>query len=557
MALANIARLPRNLQRLGEIIAVFARHGFGHFISRLNLQEHIPFARRLFARRAAVTDKAPTTEQRLVNALQELGTTFIKLGQTLSSRPDIVGPSFAEAFKQLQDRVEPFDPAAARQIVEDELRMPVSEVFRSFEQQPSGCGSIAQVHRAVLKDGTNVMVKIRRPGIEASIFADMAILRLVARLAEARLPELRPSQIIDEFGRAIRDELDFTVEASNTARFHDMLREADGTCAPAVFWELTTSAVLTIQRLEGVSIGDVEELEQRGHDRIQLAKTLTECFVNQYFREDTFHADPHPGNFLVLDDGKIGIIDFGMVGHLSSETQGHLTAMLGAGVSEEIQFAAETGAELGAAGEQFEQKQFTRDVTDLFHRYRGMPLGRIDTRRVFSDLTRVARQNDLSLPRDLVLLGKSMAELSAVTRTLAPSYDIIQVLAPSTKELMKEKLWPGRWAKHAGVNALGVLQMLRDLPRDLRSIIRKAESGRLQVSFRHTGLERTVSELDRASNRLSISIYVAAVLVASSLMIQAEFLPFRGVSVPGALGYALAGVLSAWLAWGILRSGRL
>jgi len=558
LALADIARLPRNLQRLGEIIVVFARHGFGPLIGRLNLQEHIPFAKRLLARRRpAPADKALTIEKRLVQALQELGTTFVKLGQILSSRPDIVSDSFAEEFKQLRDRVQPFDSAVARQIVETELKVPIAEVFSLFEDQPAGCGSIAQVHRATLKDGTKVMVKIRRPGIESAVLADMAILRFVARIAETQLPEIRPTQIVEEFGRAIRNELDLTVEASNTARFHDMLKEIDGTRAPDVFWDLTTSAVLTIQRLEGMSIGDIEGLKKQGHDCTHLAKTLGECFMAQYFNVGTFHADPHPGNFLVAEDGTIGVIDFGMVGHLTADLKARLTTTLIAAVSEDIGFIAENAFEFGVVGEGFDRRQFTRDLTDLYHKYKGMPLGRIDTRRLFGDLTRVARQNDLSLPRDLVLLGKSMATLSGVTRALDPRYDVVAMSAPKTKQLIRDKLSPGRLAKLAGLNALSVMQMLKSIPRDFRSIIRKLESGQLQLGFRHRGLDRAMSELDRASNRLAISIYVAALLVASSLMVNARFLAWKGVSVPGVLGYALAGLLSLSLAWGIWRSGRL
>jgi len=557
LALADIARLPRNLHRLSEIIITFARHGFGSLITRLNLTEHIPFVKRLLARRVPVTDKAETDEQRLVNAFRELGASFVKLGQILSTRPDIVGDSYAEAFRQLREHAKPLESAVARSAIEGELGAPIDEIFGSFDDEPAGCGSIAQVHAAVLKDGTRVMVKVRRPGVESAILADMALLRLVARIAEDQVPEIRPTQIVEEFERAIRNELDFTAEAASTARFHALLAESEGVCAPAVFWELTSEAVLTIERFEGVSIGEFDALEARGHDRRRLAEALGECFMNQYFRSGIFHADPHPGNLLVLDDGTIGVIDFGMVGYLSPDVKSRLTTMFIAAVSGDIGFVADVAAELGEIGETFDQRQFASSLADLYHRYSGLPLGRIDTRRLFGDLVRLARQNDLSLPRDLVLLGKSIAAVSAVTRSLDPSYDVIQMGTPKTEELIREKLSPRRLVKSAGLNAISLLSLLKLIPKDLRSIVRKMESGQFQIAFRHRGLERTVTELDRASNRMAISIYVAALLVASSLMIRAEFLSISGVSVPGILGYALAGVLSVGLAWGIWRSGRL
>lgn len=558
MALADIVRLPRNLQRLGEIVVVLARHGFGRLIDVLNLREYVPFAKRLLARRAPATDKALTTEQRLVNVFEDLGTTFIKLGQVLSARPDLVGSSFAEAFTQLRDRVQPFDAAVARRIIEAELQVSISDVFAVFEDEPVGCGSIAQVHRATLKDGADVVVKVRRPGIESAIHADLGILRALAdNLGDARFPELRPSAVVDEFERVIRDELDFTVEASNTARFHKLLQDVDGVRGPAVFWELTSSSVLTVERIEGIPISDIDELDRRGHDRKRLAEVLGECFMTQYFRVGTFHADPHAGNMLVMSDGTIGLIDFGMVGHLGSEVKARLSTMLIAAVWEDIDFIGENVADIGMAGEEFDPRQFKRDFTDLFHKYKGMPLGRIDTARFFRDLTNAARRNGLSLPRDLVLLGKSIVSVSGVARVIDPSYDAVRMAAPKTSELLKEKLSPRAWTKHAGLNLLSIAQAVKSIPRDLHSIFRKAESGQLQISFRHRGLDHAVSELDRASNRLAISIYVAALLVASSLMIKTGLLEVRGVSVPGILGYFLAGVLSLWLAWGILRSGRL
>lgn len=557
MPLLDITKLPRQIRRLAEILFAFARHGFGQKIAQLNLQDHVehfPLIRRLMPRRA---DRAGTDEERLVKVFQELGPTFIKLGQVLSSRPDIVGESLAAAFKRLRDQAEPFDGTLARETVERELRRPIGEVFASFSNEPAGAGSIGQVHHATLKDGTPVMVKVRRPGIEPIIMTDMAILRLLGRVAETQLPEIRPTQIVEEFDRAVRGELDFSVEASNTAYFQELFRDTRGVRAPAVFWDFTTSAVLTIERLDGVSIGNIDELDRKGHDRKRLAQTLATCFMTQYFQTGTFHADPHAGNFLVADDGTIGIIDFGMVGHLSADVKARLTTILFAVVTGNIDFVAEVAVELGATWETFDQRQFNRDLTDLYYKYRSMPLGQIDSMRLFRDLIRIARQDGLSLPRDLVLLGKSLAAVSSVARALDPSIDILRMAAPKTDEFIKEKLSPARWAKLAGLNTLGLLHLVRNIPRDLRSIIRKLESGQLQVGWRHSGLDRAITELDRASNRLAISIYVAALLVASSLLVHAKTLPIYGVSAPGVVGYALAGVLSLWLAWGILRSGRL
>jgi ubiquinone biosynthesis protein len=354
LVFSDLARLPRNLQRLGEIIVVFARHGFGPLISRLNLQAHIPIAKRWLAHRATVTDKELSPEKRVTRAFQELGTTFVKLGQVLSSRPDLVGESFATEFRRLRDQVEPFDPVAARAIIEEQLGRPIDEVFRSFDDEPAGCGSIAQVHRAELQDGSRVMVKVRRPGIESAIMSDMALLRFVAGMAESQLPELRPAQIVEEFDRAVRNELDFTVEASSTARFHETFEADDGIRCPQVYWDFSTAAVLTVERLDGIRISDRKELERRGYDPRKLAGRLTDCFITQYFRMGMFHADPHSGNFIILDGGVVGMVDFGMVGHLGPDTKARLSSVLIAASKEDIGFLADTAPDLGAAGEEFD-----------------------------------------------------------------------------------------------------------------------------------------------------------------------------------------------------------
>jgi ubiquinone biosynthesis protein len=559
VALADLVRLPRQIQRLAEIVAVLVRHGFRRQVSTLRLHEELPFLRRWLAgrggKRAELTQR--TDAERLTAALQELGTTFVKLGQILSSRPDIVGDRFAAAFRQLRDHVEPFDSAVARQTVAEELDCPLDEVFDYFDDVPAGSGSIAQVHRATLKDGTEVMVKIQRPKIASTIYSDMSILRSVARMAEPQFPELRPSQLVDEFERAIRNELDFTVEAANTTEFHEMLEPVEGARAPAVLWELTTARVLTVERLPGVPIGDIGELVRRGHDRRQLVRTLTDCFLHQYFSTGTFHADPHAGNLLVDDDGTVGLVDFGSVGHVSEDLRSRLVTIVVAAVTDDLSLVADTAAELSHIGEDYDARRFTRDLTDLYHKYRAMPLGRMDTRRMFLDVTQVARDNDVSLPRDMVLLGKSLATLSAVARTLDPEFDVIRAVAPKAKSLLGEMLSGKRLALGAGLYALRGVEILRSLPRRLKGILRQLESGQPRLGLDRRGLHKAVNEVDRTGNRLSISIYVASLLVASSMMIDADFLAYDGISVPGVVGFGLAGILSFWLAWGILRSGRL
>jgi len=561
LSIASIARTPRRLHRMTQILQVLARHGFGHVVRRLNLQSHLPVVKRLLE----VPPTAPppaedTIPKRVTLALEELGPTFVKLGQLLSTRPDVMPEDFIQEFRRLQDHVQPFEAAEAKTRIATELSAPVREVFSHFNDVPRASGSIAQVHDATLVDGTEVVVKVKRPGIDRRIMADLDLLAFLADQAE-RVPELRvlrPAMMADEFSQAVRRELDFITEAAFTAKF---ARDFDkkGVRIPTVYWDYTTSSVLTLERLSGVNLSDPAQLDKSGVDRKRLANDILAAFMHQFFETGLFHADPHPGNLLVTPAGQLALVDFGMVGHLSTELRNQLGATLIALVQNDLDLVVDILSDIGVLSDDTDLGEFKLHLTALLDKYYGIPAKRIDARDVFTEIMRIAREHGVLLPRDFVLLGKSLATVTSIARQLSPDVNLAEVVAPHATSLIKQRFMPGQLTKSLTSNLWHLSNMLTQVPRDLRQILKKFLAGKLQMAFRHQGLENFITELDRSSNRLAFSIIVASIVIGSSLIIHAKIGPMLlgNVSLLGFVGYAVAFLLGVLLMIAILRSGRL
>ena len=559
MAWTDLIYLPRNLHRLGEILQVLASNGLGHIVQNLNLQEHIPFAARLLGRRKGEepAQDPETLARRLATALQQLGPTFVKMGQMLSSRPDLLPQSFIDEFRKLQDHVAPFSSQKAMDIIRRELGAQADD-FQELDPEPFASGSIAQVHSARLRDGSKVVVKIRRPGIESTIAGDIAILSYLAERAQKHFPEFNPKAIVTEFDKCIRRELDLVTEASYTAKFQRAFENDPNLRCPNVYWDLTTSHVLTLELIEGISVSEAGALSESGIDQHRVAATLADAFMKQFFHMGLFHADPHPGNILVLPDGTIGLVDFGLVGHLTPELRSQLVTIVIALARQDINLAVEAYGEIGEFAADADPKQLKPDLLEMLDKYHGIPLKRIQTQEVFADMTRVARAHGVVLPRDLILLARAFVTVTSVTRQLDPDFDLVAMVEPHTRALLKDKFSPSRLAKTFGVNLWHLATLFARLPGNLRQIIRKIEHGSLQIVFKHEGLENFMSEVDRASNRISVSMILGSVIIGSSLIMHSKIGPkiFSDISAFGLLGYLVAGMMGLWLAWDILRSGR-
>jgi ubiquinone biosynthesis protein len=564
----GIGRTYRNILRLSEIATVLTRHGFGDLFQRIKLFRHVPFLDRLVRERISRVTGGPVlpVSERAARAAEQLGGTFVKFGQMLSMRPDLLPEDYVREFARLQDRVAPFPKEQARAQIEKQLGRPVEELYASLDDTPAASASIAQVHFARLPDGTDVVVKVRRPEEQVKrILADLDLLEDLAELAERHIPELRlfrPVLIVEEFRRNMRRELDFTLEATTTEKFRKAFADDPDVVIPEVYWDRTGHTVLTLSRLGGAKLSDPAALEADGVDRKALAATVGRTFMRQFFEMGFFHADPHPGNIFAQGAGRIALLDFGSVGHLTPELKGQLATTL-LGLSQgEIDLMVSIIAEMGLFGDSTDLRGVKLDLLEVIHRYYGLPAGHTDMAALFQEMVRLARAHDAQLPRDFVMLGRSLFMVVSLCQQLDPGFNMAAAVAPYVRSLLKEKLSPRNILKRLAYSAYSVGTLAHDLPRSLKSLMHKAEAGELQVNFQHRGLGELTRGIQRSSTRLSLSIVTGSVLVGSSMLLATGTPPtltelhgsLPGASALGLLGFGLALVLGLWLVWTGLRS---
>jgi ubiquinone biosynthesis protein len=564
MTLIPFGRKLKSLGRLRYVAGVLTRHGYGWLVVNLHLDRFVPFGKRLLRTtpREDVTP-SPTVAQEMANIMEELGPTYVKLGQVLGSRADIMPPTFVEEFRKLQDRVKPFPTAEARAAIEEELGGPVERFFDEFGPEPFAAGSVAQAYSARTKEGLHVVVKVRRPGIRDMVESDVSILHRLAQLAEHYVPEyrvLRPVLLIEEFAQTVRREMDFIAEASNTQRFAEVFADNPSIRVPRVLWNLTTAGVLTLERLDGAPIYDAEALAAAGVDRKRLAAVLTECFMRQYFELGLFHSDPHAGNLVVQAPDVLGILDFGQIGRMSEAVRDKLGTALIAALHRDFDIVIDVLDDLGSLPDDVDTERLKADLSALVDKYSGLPLKRVNLKNLFEELTAAARRHRAILPRDLVLLGKSLVTMGGVALDLDPDMSMVEAVRPKVQALVAEKASPKHILHHAVTSAYHLASLAEQGPRELRHLARKIMRGRLQIVFRHENLERFITELDRSSNRIAFAMIVAASILGSAVLILSHTGPnVPGTEVPvlGLLGFVAAGILGVWLAFAILRSGRL
>lgn len=574
MSIAALPRTVRTFARLRVIAQVLSKHGFGHFVDRLQLSRYLPSAD-WFRREKTVeepeVDPLAAIGSRLVLVCEELGPTFIKLGQIASTRPDIFPPQILTALEKLQDDVSPFPAEQARKILEDDTGVTVEKAFKSFTAEPFASGSIAQVHRAVTHDGQQVVVKIKRPGIDHIIQLDMYVLQWMAERAEAMFPELRPfhpKMIIDEFAQTIRRELDFINEASATSRFHEAFKDSPDFYTPDVRWDLTGTSVLTLEYMSGLHLKDALAKAdgtslvpgEIAINRKELAKNLSECFLRQFFELGFFHADPHPGNMLIRPPSGVVLFDFGMIGRIDDELVGRLVISIVAIVRKEIDVLIDVLADLGAIGRQTDRLALAADLRQMLEKYYGLPLHRLDLVTIFRELIDTVRRNDVTLPRDFVALFKSLATVSGVVLQIDPELNLLELLQPKLSKLMRERFSPNRILRLAGMSAWHIFSILRDAPRLIRDTMRGMGRGQFQINIKHENLDHLASELDRSSNRIAFAMLVASTIIGSTMLLSMEAdVPIFGVPIRylGFVGYAITFVMAGGLLIAILRSGKL
>jgi ubiquinone biosynthesis protein len=366
--------------------------------------------------------------------------------------------------------------------------------------------------------------------------------------------------LVEEFAQTVRRETDFVSEGSNTERFRRAFEDSPHIRVPQVDWDLTAGGVLTLERIEGVPVYDDEALDRIGVDRKALASHMTDCFMRQYFELGLFHSDPHPGNLVVQAPDVLGILDFGQIGRLSDTMRSRLGTVLVAALNHDFDIVADVFDDLNALPDDLDAERLKADLATLTDKYAGVPIGRLNLKDLFDEITAVARRHRVVLPRDFVLLGKSMVSMGGVALDLDPEIKMVEVVRPKVRRLMLEKTSPRRLAHHGLTSAYHLVALAEQGPRAVRQIVRRLLRGRLQILFRHENLDHLITELDRSSNRIAFALIVASIILGSAILLHSGIgpnVPYSEVPLLGILGFGIAGLLGAWLAIAILRSGRM
>lgn len=554
-------RVTAPIRRYREITAVLIKHGFGDAVARLHLERYVALGRRLLFAGRPHQGEPLSRAQRVRLMLEELGPTFIKFGQALSTRADLLPADLIAELSRLQDEVPPMRPGQAEATLKAALGQQGAGLFQRFDPTPLAAASIAQVHRATLQTGHEVAVKIRRPGIADLIESDLTILAHLAQLAERYLPDAdlyNPTGLVIQFARAIRPEQDLAREGRMIERFARNFATDQTVYFPRVYWQFTTPAVLTLEYVPGLKLSELDRAADRNLDVRTIARRGADAVLKQVLVDGLFHADPHPGNILILPGNIICLLDFGIVGRLDRRLRESAAALLQAIVRHDTERMTDLVLAIAEPQREINRAELRQDLDDMLDAYGDVPLGDLSFGDVLHHAIEAMARHRLKFPADLMLLVKSLVTIEGVGRTLDPSFKMLQHAAPVVERICAEHLGLAAVASRAVDAGREAAAALRSLPVDLADIVRKARGDRLQIQFVHRNLEHFVQEMDRSSNRLSFAVVIAALIVGSSLIVRAGFGPTAlGYPALGIAGFLVAAFLGIGLAIGILRSGRL
>jgi ubiquinone biosynthesis protein len=549
----------RSLGRLSEIAQVMVKHGFGYFLEAHKLTDLLP-GRSAEARLAS----DPTQRGRhLRELLDELGPTFVKFGQLLSTRPDVVPPDIIAELRGLQDDVRPFPFEQAERVIEEDLGNSIERLFVEFEREPVAAASIGQVHRATLPNGRRVAVKVQRPGAPRQIEADLVLLYQAARIVKERVRALDfidARALVDEFAKQIRQELDYRLEARNAQAFHRNFAGDPHVHVPKVYWTYTRARVLTLEWLDGTQLADVDSLPLTLDERRDLAYRIAETWMTMIFRHGFFHGDPHPANVLVLEEaGAIGLVDFGAVGKLSDDDMAKLTRLFIDAASENVDAMPERLAALGVRYPKERKDEFLAELREIYYRYYGASVSEIDPIQVIREAFQLIYAMNLHLPTRFLLLDRAIATLGSVGVELYPDFNVFEVARPYARGLLLERFTPKRIARRARRDVIRYAEVFAEAPFQWHDFMEQMRDGQVEVGFVHKGLDDFMEQMQRVFNRLVVALIITGGLIGSSLIgIFATGGPrVLGINVISVIGFVLSTGLGIWVMIGVIRSGRL
>ena len=559
MRISSLPRYYRNLRRWQEIIVVLRRYGLADWLSNLR----VDFIRDWLKDNQGVPLASYSREARVRMALTDLGPTFIKLGQVLSLRPDLVGSEQAAELQQLQSQVpaDPFDQIRA--VVETELKLPINEAFSEFSELPIASASIGQVHAAKLIDGTPVVVKVQHVNIQAKVNEDLEVLRGLAMLAE-RIPEFavwQPRGIVEQLSRSIKRELSFSRELSNLQMFQASLKDFQGVVVPHAYAKLSSARVLTMERVEGQSIhclGSPDAMPSV--DRIAIAKRVSSLYVQSIFLKGHYHADPHPGNILIQEDGTIALLDFGMVGRIDDSLRGTIEEMLWAVMQQDSAMLTSLIKRAGKIPASIDDAQLSNDVADLIATYGTQPLDSLDLSGALNDATDILHRHRITLPSQMGILIKTLVTLEGTLRLTCSSFSIIEAIQPMMGKLRWNRFSPHRQVRRLRRMYVEIEGLVERLPSQISSLVELVQEGKLDVHLSHRGLSPSI-------NRLVLGLLTSSLLLGSSILMAAKVPPllFMGggplglqdLSLMGLVGFVISTLVAFRILLAINKSGHL
>ncbi|TDX48005.1 ABC1 kinase family protein [Orenia marismortui] len=545
----------RNIKRYRKIVEVFIKHGFGYLIEVMDLRQFVPLRKRI----KALESKKPPQDcraTRVRKVLEELGPTYIKLGQLLSTRPDLIPRNYIDEFEKLQDQVPPMEFKDVVEQINSELEGEYGDYFSELSNTPLASASIGQVHKAILKTGEEVVVKVQRKDIQKTIETDLDIMSNLANLLKNKVFTdniIDPVEIVDNFSKMIKEELDYCIEARNSKKFQNNFNDEEDVIIPKVIGDLTTKKVFTMEFIKGFKINKSNK-KLKNHDIPQI---ISESFMKQIMIDGFFHGDPHPGNLIITDDYKVALLDFGLVGQLSKEDRERIANLFIYLLRKDIDKFIEQLLDLGMVTKEIDMRSLRRDFYRLVDEYHGVALEEIDLSTIMNRLLDLSFKYKIKLPVEFILLVKSLVTVEGVVAKVDPEFDILTVARPFAKQIIKERLSPKRLAKETTEKLQEITKYLSDLPKEIHNFFSLIQEEDLEIKFNHIGLDPLISKMDIITNRLSISLIISALIIGSSLIMLIDKGPsFLGYPILGVSGFLIAAILGMWLVFSILKSGR-
>jgi len=561
LLMLNLKQNYKNLKRAKEILFVLSKHGLSYFFNLSAIERYFKLGKNFFVKKTKKEKiKRLTLAQRARMACEELGPTFVKLGQILSTRPDLISREFIEEFSKLQDKVPPFSFSEVKEIFQKELGKSISDVFIEFDERPVASASLSQVHKAKLPSGEYVAVKVQRPNIEEYIKSDISILLDLAKFMDKRMINghiYQPIEIVKEFSKSIKRELDFISEGRNIDKFRVNFKNSETVHIPKVYWQLTTSRILTMEYIVGLKVSDIDNSHDFQYDKKLISARGADMMLKQIFVDGFFHGDPHPGNIFIMKNNIIALLDFGMVGRVEESTMVNMASLLIATIGNDADKIIKVLEQMEIIGPEISAKELKIEIKDFIDKYYGVPLKQLEISVIMEEILEIMIHHQIKIPSDLALLVKSLVTIEGIGRELDPDFDMVAHTKPFARQLISRRYSLSNLWNRGSESFREFLNFFEVFPKDFLWLIKNLRKGELNIGFQHKGLDKLIYEINRSSNRLSFSMIIAALIIGSSMILGQPVGPYIfGYPAVGIIGYLFASFLGLFLIISILRSGR-